>query len=264
MKRHTAVFALAGLVALAGTARADDTNPTYCNAFITTLPYVISSQGHYCFNKNLSTAITSGNAITINVDFVVLDLNNFKLGGGGAGLGTNAVGIYARQHRNITVRGGNIRGFRLGIQLVGTIAGNIVVENNAVDGNTYRGIWTDGDSSIIRNNLVTNTGGTTAAGNQWAYGIYGEWGSTPSGSYGTALAEHNVVTNTFGPALNSVYGIGVLVADHNLVTLGNTGGTPASNTGIWATICRDNTVIVGGTGGTAYNNCSNSVGANFP
>src|SRR6266545_2890279 len=147
MKRM-ALLVLACLMGLAGTAAADET--TFCNAFVTSLPYTIITQGHYCFNKNLSTAITTGAAITINVDFVVLDLNNFKLGGGAAGLDTDAVGVRSDNHRNITVRNGNIRGFKYGIWLGGTAAGNLLVENNVLDGNTHRGVQTDGDSAVIR------------------------------------------------------------------------------------------------------------------
>jgi len=76
MKTRTALIVLAALMGLAGTAAADET--TFCNFFITTLPYTITTQGHYCLQQNLSTAITSGAAITISVDYVVLDLNNFK------------------------------------------------------------------------------------------------------------------------------------------------------------------------------------------
>src|SRR3954467_15509720 len=109
MRRTFTGLAIAAVMTLAGTAGADET--TFCNQFITTLPYTISVQGHYCFDRNLTTAITTGHAITINSDFVVVDLNNFKLGGGSAGLGTNADGIFASNHRNITIRNGNIRGF---------------------------------------------------------------------------------------------------------------------------------------------------------
>ena len=109
----TAVFMLAG-----ATVRADET--TFCNAFITSLPYTITTQGHYCFNRNLSTAITAGAAITINSDFVVLDLNNFKPGGGSAGPATTATGVYASNRSNITIRNGNIRGFAFGISLDAT------------------------------------------------------------------------------------------------------------------------------------------------
>jgi len=260
MKRHAAALALAGLVGLAGTAGADETGVEYCNFTITTLPAVIATQGHWCFSKNLSTAITTGNAVTINVDFVVLDLNNFKLGGGSAGLATQAVGVYARNHRNITVRNGNIRGFQFGIRLVGTAAGNILVENNSVDGNTYYGIEVDGDSSIVRNNSVTNTGGSTV-GTEWTYGIYADAATATNGVWGVSVARDNLVSNTdsqAGGLSPSGYGIGARVADHNIVKLGPSN---TADNGIWANVCRDNTVL----GDVNTNNdysCSVNAGSN--
>src|SRR5438876_3313560 len=132
VKYRHAVLA-ASLLTAAGLAGADET--TFCNAYITTLPYTITMQGHYCFDRNLSTAMTSGNAITINSDFVVVDLNNFKLGGGAAGLGTTTIGIHSDSHRNITIRNGNIRGFLVGIEFLGgSSAGGNVIENNVLDG----------------------------------------------------------------------------------------------------------------------------------
>jgi hypothetical protein len=41
--------------------------------------------------------------IHINIDFVTLDLNGFKVGGGGTGIGTNAVGISTTNHKNIVI-----------------------------------------------------------------------------------------------------------------------------------------------------------------
>ena len=171
------------------------------------------------------------------------------------------MGVFSRNHRNITVRNGNIRGFKVGVQLVGTFAGNIVVENNVLDGNTTTGTKTDGDSSVVRNNLVTNTGGSTTS-TSWTYGIYAEYSDTSSGSNGTSVVRDNVVTNTSG--MNGTTGIGALVADHNVVALGETGGT--TNRGIWAHVCRDDTVLTSGVSGTPfpYDSCDNSVGANFP
>ena len=72
----------------------NDDHPLACTV-IATLPYTITAQGRYCLSTNLSTAITSGAAITINSDFVVLDLRGFKIGGGSAGPGTLAHGVYA-------------------------------------------------------------------------------------------------------------------------------------------------------------------------
>ena len=43
---------------------------TICTV-ISSLPYTISAQGSYCLDRNLSTAMTTGAAITINIDFVV-------------------------------------------------------------------------------------------------------------------------------------------------------------------------------------------------
>jgi hypothetical protein len=255
MRRHTALLVLAALVGLAGPAAADET--TLCNTFITTLPFVINSQGHYCFNRNLSTGMTNGNAITINVDYVVLDLNNFKLGGGSAGLGTNAVGVYSRNHRNLTVRNGNIRGFKYGVQLIGTFAGNLLIENNVLDGNTYYGSESSGDSTVIRNNLVTNTGGSLT-GTQWTYGIYADYESTANGAWGFSEARDNRVSNTFAGTLIDSWGIGVGIADHNIVSLGpdNT-----KDNGIWANVCRDNTVTGDTNTNTPYS-CSTFAGDN--
>ena len=83
---------------------------------ITTLPAVINVQGVHCLTGDLSTG-AAGNAIDIQVNNVVVDLNGFTLNGAGAGLGTNAVGIHALNRQNITLRNGAIRGFLGGIFL---------------------------------------------------------------------------------------------------------------------------------------------------
>src|SRR5262245_41049205 len=84
---------------------------------ITSLPAVITVQGIYCFTGNLDTAMTSGDAIAIIANNVVLDLNGFKLGGLAAGSGTNANGIAANNRKNITIKNGTVRGFFRGINL---------------------------------------------------------------------------------------------------------------------------------------------------
>jgi hypothetical protein len=237
MRQRLASLSLAVLIGAAGTAAADET--TFCNFFITSLPYTISAQGHYCFTQNLSTAITNGNAITINSDFVVLDLNNFKLGGGSAGLSTQTVGIRSTGHRNITVRNGNIRGFKFGIFIAGTstTSGGHLIENNLLDGNTLMGSGTSGDTVVVRNNTVTNTGGSTTSPSN-PTGIY---------AYGYQLSSvrDNVVANTFSVAPGfGATGIGsgyYLVADHNLVRMGNVAA--GNKNGIDAGVCRANTVL---------------------
>jgi hypothetical protein len=238
----------------AGSAQADET--TFCNATITTLPYTISAQGHYCFDRNLSTAQTTGNAITINVDFVVLDLNNFKLGGGSAGLGTTAVGILANNRRNVTIRNGNIRGFKYAIRLLGTGGGH-VVENNALDANTFVAVDAHGDLLVVNNNIISNTGGGT--GTAWSYGILAAAPST-----GVASVRDNVISNVFNDAAaGGGYSVGIVdadVVDHNVIKMGTTTGG-GSSYGAWlVNVCRDNTVLAANTALS----CSLLAGDNTP
>ena len=158
-----------------GTIR-DNDRRTLCSPIVS-LPYTISAQGSYCLVQNLSTAQASGNAITIDSDFVVLDLKGFKIGGGAAGAGTDASGVYALNRRNITIRNGNIRGFRRAVFLEddsGTLTASqgSLVEGVRADGNTEEGIHVQGRGATVRRNHVTATGGTTLHGaNADAYGI---------------------------------------------------------------------------------------------
>ena len=255
MKRIGTILAVVAVSGLSATLRADET--TFCNFFITTLPYTISVQGHYCFDRNLATAITTGNAITVNSDFVVIDLTNFKLGGGSAGLTTTANGIFTNNHRNITVRNGNIRGFRIGIDFIGSSTGGHLIENNVLDGNTEIGVGVDGDTVIVRNNIVANTGGSTVM--PYALGI---------SSYVTQLVSvrDNVVSNTFatGYSLFDTTGIwtsggGGQVIDHNVVRMGAAAGGATRGIDTSGGICRDDTTL----NATAPNACT-PVGANSP
>jgi hypothetical protein len=153
-------------------ARAETTN---CTA-ITSLPYTITTQGIYCLTGHLSTGITAGNAITINTNNVVLDLNGYKIGGLAAGPGTNANGIYAEQRQNIIIKNGTVRGFYAGINLYDasplTTSQGHIIEDIRADMNTHTGIGVSGRGNIIRNNQVVDTGGAPGGGNVNAYGIH--------------------------------------------------------------------------------------------
>jgi hypothetical protein len=155
---HLALFA--GLLLAPFAARAAESYDN-CAGFIDALPTTIATQGMWCLRHDLSTAITSGNAITINTNNVTIDCNDFKVGGLAAGLGTQANGIYALNRLNATVRHCNIRGFLVGVRLLGTGGGH-VVEDDRFDNNTYVGVWVEGDGSVLRRNQVTDTGSSTA------------------------------------------------------------------------------------------------------
>jgi hypothetical protein len=160
--RHlaTSLLLLAGLFATPGSARAAQGYDN-CAGFIDTLPATIDTQGVWCLRHDLSTAITSGAAITINTDDVTIDCNDFKLGGLAGGIGTQAVGIYALFRQSATVRHCNVRGFFRGVSLEDARGHGHLVEDNRLDGNTSVGIGVQGRGSVVRRNQVSNTGGTT-------------------------------------------------------------------------------------------------------
>jgi parallel beta-helix repeat protein len=203
-----------------GFLQAETTN---CTA-ITSVPYTISVPGIYCLTGNLETAMTSGNAITINVNNVVIDLNGRKLGGGSAGPGTNAYGIYAYQRKNITIKNGTIRGFQAGVVLHGdspyTTSQGHVIEDIRSDMNTAYGIVVEGRGNIIRNNQVVDTGGSTLA--NYAYGIrtFGP---------GSRVLNNDVYETKEQSAANA-YGIYVGIGDGSVV-LNNRIGNQAFGTG---------------------------------
>jgi len=141
---------------------------------ISSLPTVITVQGIYCLKASLSTAITTGSAIEIATNSVVLDLNGFRIRGLAAGPATHAYGIFAQSRQNITIKNGSVRGFFNGVALEnssGTSEGH-VVEDVRADQNTWAGIIVNGRGIVIRNNLVMQTGGSTYVGSTGnAYGI---------------------------------------------------------------------------------------------
>ena len=203
--------ALAGLVLSAPVASAET---TICTV-ISSLPYTISAQGSYCLDRNLSTNLTSGAAITINVDFVVLDLNGFKVGGGGAGFGTQTSGVFAQNHKNITVKNGNIRGFLRGVYLKdtsGTFTSSQghLVEDVRADQNTLAGIVVEGRGNVVRNNQVVDTTGTTVNGaNSDTFGL------VVSGPGSRVI--NNDSTETVAVGSGAAYGIQLSAADGAVV-----------------------------------------------
>ncbi|HEY0661016.1 MAG TPA: right-handed parallel beta-helix repeat-containing protein [Lysobacter sp.] len=209
---------------LAGPAAAETTECTN----ITTLPTVISTQGIYCLKQDLSTAITTGAAITIATNNVTIDCNGRKLGGLAAGPGTQTTGIHATTKQNITVRDCNIRGFRAGLlfdRYGNNYSGGHLVENNLFDANTMVGIELSGDYVTARRNRVINTGGTTLLGDIIALAVSGQ----------PALADDNYVGGVTGSTDASADTIGLRVSGYmslardNVVTDVNAGsGTSAS------------------------------------
>ena len=235
-----------------------------CTGFIESLPTVITTQGTWCLRRNLSTGITSGNAVTIAANNITIDCNDFKLGGLVAGDNSKAIGIYGKNRHNATVRHCNVRGFRHGIYLHGV---GHLVEDNRFDNNLAEGIHVFGDTTQVLRNAVYDTGGLT--GGRTAIGIMASGsivGNTVSGlladepgrlvgieahGTGTQVRRNRIAnissTAAQGGAANAIVGIDLLDPDQrasgNQVVAGSTGA--GSSEGIAAhdpSFCLDNTV----------------------
>ena len=219
---HTAKLAASLLVLLALVFSATPAQAETVNCIhITSLPAVITVQGIYCFTGDLSTSMTTGAAINIQTNNVVLDLNGFKLGGLAAGPGTGAIGIFATDRQNITIKNGTVRGFLRGIWFDGAASQGHVVEDMRLDQNTFVSIQVQAARSIIRNNLVVATGGCTTCGaNADAFGI------TVSSSAETRVLNNDVI-DTVPTGSGTAWGIrfssalGVLAVNNRISSADN-------------------------------------------
>jgi len=147
------VFAFAVLgISMTSIAAAET---TLCTP-ITSLPHTISSPGAYCLMTDLTTSMMAGNAITINANSVVLDLNGRKLAGSG-GPGSLTNGVYAEARKFVVVKNGTIRGFYQGVVLDDPFGTTNLVEDLLVERVWKTGLSVAGNGSVIRRNLIVFT-----------------------------------------------------------------------------------------------------------
>jgi len=257
-----------------------------CAGFIDSLPATISTQGTWCLRGDLSTAMTSGAAITIAANNITIDCNDFKLGGLAAGDGTATTGILAENRINATVRNCNVRGFKSGTDLNGS--GHAVLDSK-FDSNTYTGIAVTGEGTLVQGNRVNDTGGSPGAPfggfgiavaaevavirDNFIQGVF----ALPGGNgavYGVhaflvgGSIEGNIVASLQADGTGQVYGIDTrsfvldsshLVIRDNVVSLGAMVPVTGRGVSCEGAIVRDNTVS-GAT--TAFHGCVDA-GGNF-
>ena len=179
-----------------------------CKGFITSLPAVISTQGTWCFSKDLATSSSGiGAAITVSVNNVTIDCNGFKLGNLGGGTATQMNGIQAVNRSNVGIRGCTIRGFRRGVLLQGSGGGH-VIEDNRIESSTIWGIYADGGNLLIRNNQVFDIGQSTEAANVPACGIE---------AHGSADIHGNTVADVRSTGTDGATGIAVIAGPGSTV-----------------------------------------------
>lgn len=269
--RNPAAFAIVFL-ALAGAATPAPAAESYdnCAGFIDALPMVISTQGTWCLRKDLATAASSGNAIEIQSSNVTIDCNGFKIGGIGGGVSTTAVGIFATGLRSLAIRHCTIRGFQVGIELTG--GSGYLIEDNLLDLNRFIGIEPQGDGSITRRNVITDTGGSPASGQAYAIigdgdildnvidGVAGAASLTNFSANGIYLQAGNIGVTIQGNRVRNLtpkgtgeaigitsLGAGVMVRDNAIAEPTSTVGFGVSCTDS-TTHVRDNVILHFGTG----------------
>jgi len=127
---------------------------------IASLPAVITVQGVHCLKKSFQVNLADGPAIQVAVNNVTIDMNGFKLGNLAAGSQTAAVGIAGLERKNIIIQNGSIRGFAVGIMLLGDPYGPSFghrIEGMSLDSNLFSAILAVGGGIVIRDNQITNT-----------------------------------------------------------------------------------------------------------
>jgi len=207
-------FLLVSVLVASGAGRAALAAESYdnCSGFIDSVPASITAAGTWCMRHDVSTNMASGAAITILADDVVLDCNNFKLGGLAAGMSTFATGVHGgsstgsggRQY-NVTVRNCNVRGFHYGIYISpgSGNGGGYLVEDNLVEQSRFVGILVGAGRNRVQRNRVVDTGGRP--GQNYAFGI-------------SAHADliDNTVTGVYGDAaVTSFIAYGIVLGDAN-------------------------------------------------
>jgi hypothetical protein len=222
-----------------GTILDDDGRPALCKP-IAHVPFTIDTEDSFCLVANLAHDAGDGAAITIDADNVLLDFKGFALDGTGAGSGTLAYGVYAFNRSDVTIRGGSILGFHTGVFLDdnspgATNSSGHVVREMRLGENQVVGIRVAGRGTLIRNNLVLDTGGTTTLGpNANAYGILLK-------GAGARLLSNDVI-QTLAQGTGIGFGVELQLADGAVVErnrIGNAALSAASSKGIVVNVGND-------------------------
>jgi hypothetical protein len=189
---------------------------------ITSVPYTILTPGFYFLAKNLTYSGT-GNAITISVDDVTLDLMGCSLTNAGAKGTTN--GVYMGGRSNVEIRNGTVTGFNYGINAEFISSARDQIINVRANKNNY-GIFVLGNSHLIK--------GCNASFNSNT-GIWIESGSVLE-NVAFNNTTHNFALGGLGPPTsllvdrNSAYGLATNYYNSGgtgtLMVTGTNAGTP--------------------------------------
>ena len=211
---------------------------------INSVPYTISTSGHYVLSANLNSNVANKPAITIAAPSVILDLGGYFVTGpyNTAATGSQNSVILVNDVPNVTIRNGLVAGAAYGIYFSATTATNsrnYVVDSVTVTRCYLGGIWFNSaigaPGSLVRNCSISLMGNSTSSTNTDVSGIY---------PYGGVRVENNNIGNLTATGTGQSFGINAAGSD----------------------FCIGNTIFnctVGISGSTYLNNLTNGVTTNF-
>jgi len=180
---------------LAHPAAADTTGCTG----ITTLPKNITVPGHYCLASGLSWAGTTGAAIKISADNVVLDCNDNMISFSGT---AQVYGVLGSIRSDVEIRHCRFKNFYRGVYLYGENH-RLYIHDNYITSSRYSGIAVYGRDFHVNRNYVTDTAGP-----------YAILANVSAG--GSASLNENFVSNVTGTAASLN---GIIIAGGGRATL---------------------------------------------
>lgn len=146
-----------------GDARAETTNLSGATE-ITSLPITITQPGTYYLSRNWQLNLPGGNALTIAANDVIIDLNGHTIAN--SATPSSAVGVYAQNKSNLTVRNGTLATFGVAVNIwTGWMPiSGVLIEDLRITGCRNRGVSLTANSSIVRRCRFDKLGGSTSPG----------------------------------------------------------------------------------------------------
>jgi hypothetical protein len=146
-------------VAFAATASLAGIRAEAACAPIEHVPFIVSTPGTYCLAQDISSPYELSEFIWIQADNVTIDLAGHTLDGQSRSL----YGVYGWDRRNVTVRGGRLLGFAMGVFLGAATSSADALGGHRIEDLELRGIegiginvW--GRGNLVQRNRIADTG----------------------------------------------------------------------------------------------------------
>ena len=254
--RTFAGLVLAAVAMLPAQAHAAESYDS-CTGFVTALPFTIGTPGTWCLTQNLANG-----GIYIDSDNVTLDCNGFRIDAPVNNTDIFTSGVASAQRANITVRNCHIRGYGTGIDfddLSGAPSQRHVVEDNRIEGSLFRGIFVEGQGSVVRRNQVLDSVAPPFQREAVGISIVGNVDVIDNLVSGVQAGDHDVI------GIRVLHNKGGSIRGNRIRGVRRTSGAGAirgisNETGTTRVILRGNTITGEGQAGSVGVYCESALG----